>query len=71
MHAVTVVEAQSQLPKLLEQALQGEEVVILCDNAPAVKLVPVTRPGYGICKGQIIMAADFDAPLEDFADYMP
>jgi len=71
MHTVTIGEAQSQLPKLMEEALQGEEVIILGDNAPSVKLVPITRPGFGSYKGQIIMAEDFDAPLEDFAEYMP
>ena len=71
MHAVTIEEAKSQLPELLDEALRGEEVVILRDNAPAVKLVPATRAGFGSYKGRIIMADDFDAPLEDIADYMP
>ena len=71
MHAVTLGEAQAQLRELMDEAMQGEEVVILRDDAPAVKLVPVTRPGFGSYKGQIIMADDFDAPLDDFADYLP
>jgi hypothetical protein len=28
------------------------------------------RGGFGCLKGQIWMADDFDAPLEDFKDYM-
>jgi len=28
------------------------------------------RRGFGCLKGQIWMADDFDAPLEDFKDYM-
>jgi prevent-host-death family protein len=71
MHTVTVGEAQTHLPELLDEVLQGNEVIIVRDNTPAAKLVPVTRAGYGSYKGQIIMADDFDAPLEDFADYMP
>ena len=50
---------------------RGEEVLILQENAPAVKLVLVTRPGYGCLKGQIVMAADFDAPLDHFSEYQP
>ncbi|MEL6696956.1 MAG: DUF2281 domain-containing protein [Bacteroidota bacterium] len=29
-----------------------------------------TRGGYGIIKGKVWMAEDFDAPLEEFKDYM-
>jgi len=31
---------------------------------------PQERTGFGCLKGQIWMADDFDAPLEDFKDYM-
>ena len=31
---------------------------------------PKGRRGFGCAKGQIWMADDFDAPLEDFKDYM-
>ena len=31
---------------------------------------PVRVPGFGCAKGKIWMADDFDAPLEDFKDYM-
>jgi hypothetical protein len=31
---------------------------------------PVLRQGYGSVPG-IILAEDFDAPLADFADYLP
>ncbi len=71
MHTVTVEKAQSCLPELMQEVLQGEEVVILQGNAPSVKLVPAVRPGFGSLKGQIIMSPDFDALLDDFADYMP
>jgi hypothetical protein len=28
-----------------------------------------TRNGFGILKGKVTIADDFDAPLEEFADY--
>jgi len=34
------------------------------------KHTPEKRFGYGVLKGKINMASDFDAPLEDFKDYM-
>ena len=71
MHTVSLDEAQSRLGELLDEASRGEEVVILRDDAPAVKLVPMTRPGFGSYRGRIVMADDFDAPLEEFAEYMP
>lgn len=29
-----------------------------------------SKPQFGCLKGQIVMAEDFDAPLDDFKDYM-
>jgi prevent-host-death family protein len=41
---VNMFEAKTQLSKLVERALQGEEIVIARDGEPAVRLVPVKRP---------------------------
>jgi prevent-host-death family protein len=71
MHTVTIEEARNCLPDLVKKAQAGEEVVIVQDSVPAAKLIPTIRPGFGSLKGQIVMADDFDAPLDDFADYMP
>jgi prevent-host-death family protein len=66
-----VAEAKAQFSTLVRKALQGEEVVIARDNKPLVKLVPVAVPAPtpGSAKGRVTVAADFDAPLDDFADY--
>ena len=32
---------------------------------------PHTAPRFGALEGKICLAADFDAPLEDFRDYAP
>ncbi len=74
MHQVTLEEAQDQLAQLMEEAGSGEEVVIR-NNGFAVKLIPVPpekpRPRLGSAKADLIyMAPDFDAPLEDFKDYV-
>lgn len=76
MQEITLAEASKNLPELIEAAISGEEVVILKDSQPVVKLTPVTpvkkrRPAKaGSAKGLITISDDFDEPLEDFKDYM-
>jgi len=49
-------------------------VLIVKDGQPIVQLVPIAspqrRPQFGSAKGPVVMADDFDAPLEDFEEYM-
>ncbi|MGH9365107.1 MAG: type II toxin-antitoxin system Phd/YefM family antitoxin [Thermoanaerobaculia bacterium] len=42
---VNMLEAKSQLSKLVKKALQGEEVVIASNGSPMVRLVPVVKKG--------------------------
>jgi len=74
MHQINVEDAKSSLPDLIDAAVNGEEVVITKDDQHSVKLVPVSRakprPQFGSAKGLISMSADFDEPLEDFAEYI-
>jgi prevent-host-death family protein len=73
---VTLEEAQARLPELVEQLRAGQEVVITRDQKPVARLVgegaPLPRPRrLGTMKGSVLyMAPDFDAPLDDFKDYM-
>jgi prevent-host-death family protein len=70
---VNVHEAKTHLSRLIQEALDGEEIVIARGNEPVVRLVLVesVRPkrSVGWAKGQVTMAPDFDAPLDDFSDY--
>ncbi|HLF89478.1 MAG TPA: type II toxin-antitoxin system prevent-host-death family antitoxin [Anaerolineales bacterium] len=73
---VTIHEAKTHLSRLIKKVLQGEEIIIAKGNQPLVKLVmlPEAQQGrrIGGAKGLIkYMAEDFDAPLEDFQEYMP
>jgi prevent-host-death family protein len=74
MTRVSLVEAQNRLPELIEAVAQGEDVVITRDDRPVAKLVPVhqtkPRPRFGSAKGLITMSDDFDAPMDDFREYM-
>ena len=73
MKVVNIHEAKTHLSRLIQEAIEGEEVVIARGNEPIVRLVLVesARPqrSLGWAKGQVTMAADFDAPLEDFSEY--
>lgn len=67
-----IAEAKARLPSLVRETLSGDEVIIAKDNKPLVKLVPLAggRRVPGTAKGQVWMSPDFDAPLEDFDDYV-
>lgn len=68
-----VAEAKARFSELVKRAMAGEDVVIAKDNRPVVRLVPVRAPARrrapGSARGEIWMAADFDATPEDFDDY--
>lgn len=74
MDRYSVREAQDHLQQLLDDAQHGKTVLILDEHEQAVQLVPVTttqKPRKaGSARGLIKMAADFDAPLTDFDEYM-
>lgn len=73
MH-VDLEKAKASLPDLLEAARHGEEVVLTRDEQPVAKIVSLmpepARPRFGSASGLVTMADDFDAPLEDFNEYM-
>ncbi len=74
MYEVKLDQAKSILPALIRAAIEGEKVLIFKNEEQVVQLVPVTppkrRPQFGSAKGLVLMAKDFDAPLEDFEEYM-
>ena len=75
MHQVNIHEAKTQLSKLIQEALNGEEVIIAKGNKPLIRLdvLPGARKQRRLDgrKDMVQMIADdFDAPLADFSDYM-
>lgn len=67
---IDLLEAQNHLSALVEEAAQGQEVVLTRDGQPVAKIVPFPLPlkrrQFGSAKGLITLADDFDVPLEDF-----
>lgn len=75
MAIVTIQEAQAGLRDLIHKLVPGEEVVITENDQPVAKLARTEQKKQWPCKagsakGKIWMAPDFDAPLEDFKEYM-
>lgn len=73
MKQVSLAEFKNQFDDLVKEVFTGEEIEV-CDNGHSFKMVPMPheepRPRFGSAKGTFWMADDFDAPLEDFKDYM-
>jgi prevent-host-death family protein len=69
MRQVNVHEAKSQLSRLIEAALAGEEIVIARSGKPAVMLTPIQpekkKIVFGILKDQDAPSEDFDTPLSE------
>jgi prevent-host-death family protein len=75
MATVTLQEAQATLSDLIHRLTPGDEVVITENDQPIARLVPAlptTKPRkLGSMRGTVLyMAPDFDAPLDDFKEYM-
>ena len=72
--SITIEEAQAKLKELIGKLAPGEEIVITDNQQPVAKLVAAAKPPERKCgtlKGTVLyMAPDFDAPLEDFKEYM-
>jgi prevent-host-death family protein len=71
---VNMHEAKSSLSRLVKRAAAGEEILIANHGKPVAMLtrIPAVRNPmpWDIFKGKIEMADDFDAPLEEFKDYV-
>jgi antitoxin (DNA-binding transcriptional repressor) of toxin-antitoxin stability system len=77
MTTITLEQAQAQLPEIIDHLNPGEELIILRNQQPVAKLVGESgtkrRPRqFNSAKDKILfMADDFDAPMDDFKEYMP
>lgn len=70
MTVVTIHKAKTELSKLIQKAVAGEEIVIARGNTPLVKLTPVSEArlksrGWGAWKGKIEIPDSFFDPLPE------
>lgn len=66
---VNIYEAKTQLSRLVDQAAAGEEIIIARGGKPVARLSRLVatprKIRFGVLKGQVRVAPDFDAPLPD------
>ena len=73
MQLVNIHGTKTQLSRLPVQVQSGEDVVIAKAGTPIVRLVPYTPTKRkiappGAMEGEIWIADDFDAPMDDLFD---
>jgi prevent-host-death family protein len=75
MTTMTIEEAQAKLGELIEHLQPGEEITITDHGQPLAQVKKAERTSWpcqaGTAKDRILwIAPDFDAPLQDFKEYM-
>ena len=72
MGKVSMWDAKTNLSKLIQDALNGEEVIISNRDKPLVRLVPVETQNHrnllGLFQGKIWMSDDFNKTPEGFEE---
>jgi prevent-host-death family protein len=66
-------DAKTRLSELLDRVDKGAVYIITKRGRPVAELRPPARKGglrYGSDAGRITMSDDFDAPVEDFQEYV-
>lgn len=65
----TVHKAKSQLSRLIDAALRGEEVIIAKGDTPVVRLIPVPQGEFkmGVLANQLKTCPDFFEPMGEAA----
>ncbi len=67
-------EAKTHLASILDKVAHGQKFVVTKHGKPVAQIVPVEKKNAirnaGEWRGRIWIADDFDAPLEDFKEYM-
>jgi prevent-host-death family protein len=70
MITVNIHEAKTNLSKLLQRVMNGEEIIIAKADEPVARLVPYTKAPSkrlpGSAAGEVIISPNFDDPLPEF-----
>ena len=66
---LNIYDAKTRLSQLVDEAAAGEDVVVSRNGKPLVRITtlkPQKRTvKFGVLKGKVRIAADFDAPLPE------
>jgi prevent-host-death family protein len=72
--SVDIQQAKDELPSLVERAIRGEDVMIVDNGTPLVRLVPVSVPKSrrrripGRAKGKIWIGPNFEFTEEEISE---
>lgn len=72
MKVVTIHQAKTNLSRLIQEALSGEEIIISKGTEPLIKFVVIQKAKkrkFDLLKGKIKIAKDFDQEISDFDEY--
>lgn len=73
MHKVNIHEAKTKLSKLIQEVLDGTEVIIAKNNKPIVKIIKIeegnTERKIGLAKNNIQISSDFLDSTSATEDY--
>lgn len=68
-NTINIHEAKTHFSQLVDSAAKGREIYIAKAGVPVAKIVPLLskkpKVRFGILKGKIRLADDFNAPLAD------
>ncbi len=75
MTSITIEEAQTKLSEIVRRLQPGEEITITDQEQPLAQVRRVSQTSWpckaGSARQSILqIAADFDAPLDEFREYM-
>ena len=69
MDTVTINTAEANLPQLLKRVEAGEEIIVIRDDKPVARIVPIPQPTgkrqFGALKGLATVGPEFFEPLPE------
>ncbi len=75
LETISLEEAQSSLPSLIERLKPGAEIVITRNHQPVATLhasgnSSLPQPRFGSCQGALTIIAEDEEHLQDFQEYL-
>jgi antitoxin (DNA-binding transcriptional repressor) of toxin-antitoxin stability system len=66
MNIVSMLEAETHFFEMIDSVIHGKKIVIAMDGKPVATLAPISNQPqrqFGLMKGKIKIAKDFDDPI--------
>lgn len=67
-------EAKTKLSEIVDAVLHGKEITLMNRGKPVAKVVPIKEEvkerKFGAFEGRIVFKKNWDAPIDDFKEYL-